>query len=277
MGSTTDSMPLVSVVLTTYNASAHVEDCLKCLLSQTFQQFEIIVVDDASTDCTCEIIDQNLAGRIPHRLLRLKRNTGGPAEPRNMGVQEAKGHWVALLDSDDLWHPQKLEIELQVARQSGSPFVSSEKLWFRSVKETDARRNQLFSLKGHQTRLVTHKQLCRKNFLCTSSVLAERTLFIRHPCNTNPDYRAVEDYRCWLDIHRESVTSSPQILTPLVYYRIWPGSISGSKLGMIRKHLRLYRDYFRGQPLSGIQVLLSFTVYGFASLYRQLKYRRSRC
>lgn len=271
------SPPLVSVVLTTFNAAAYVTDGLQSVLDQSTTDFEVVIVDDASSDATSQVVERALQGRCPFRLERLLKNSGGPATPRNIGVQLAKGRWIALLDSDDVWHPQKLEIELGVAASTGAKFVSSEKRWFRDIDETKPRAAEELRRQQHELRRVTHGQLRRKNFLCTSSVMAERELFLRHPFTPDRNYRAVEDYRCWLDIHRESVGWHPQILTPLVFYRVSPSSISGSKLDMVGKNWRLYRDYYRGQRLAPLQVLMSMMTYGFASLYRQIKYRQTRC
>ena len=269
--------PLVTVVVTTYNAAGYLADALRSVLAQTIGGFEVIVVDDASTDDTVEVVHRTLAGQCPYEWHQLPANSGGPATPRNVGVGFARGRWIALLDSDDVWHPQKMEIELSVAAQTNARFVSSEKRWFLEIGETRSQAEANLRSSAPVLREVTHRQLCRKNFLCTSSVMAERELFLRHPFPPDRNYRAVEDYRCWLDIHRESVAWHPQIQTPLVFYRVSASSISGSKLGMVRKHWRLYCDYFRGQRWGAFQVLASMTTYGVASLYRQFKYRQTRC
>jgi len=269
--------PLVSVVVTTYNAAGLIRDALDSVLSQTARDFEVIVVDDASLDGTCQIVQDSLDGRCRYRVERLPANSGGPAHPRNVGVAMSQGRWIALLDSDDIWHPQKLEIELEVAARQGARFVSTEKRWFRRPEET--RRWASLDLRRFNVlpRAVTHSQLCRKNFLCTSSVMAERDLFIRHPFPESRHYRAVEDYRCWLDIHRESVASHPQIQAPLVFYRVSGTSLSASKASMVCKHWRLYRDYYHDRRWPNSLALASMATYAFSSIYRQFKYRRSRC
>jgi len=271
------SPPLVSVVVTTFNGAEYVADGLKSIMDQTFTDYEVVVVDDASSDTTCQVVERTLQGGCRFHLERLSSNSGGPAGPRNHGIRLARGRWIALLDSDDIWHPDKLETQLAVAAETGPRFVPSEKRWFQDVGETTARATESLRGRQHVLRRVTHHQLRRKNFLCTSSVMGERGLFLRHPFPPDRDYRAVEDYRCWLDIHRESVAWHPQIQTPLVFYRVSASANAGCKLGMVRKHWRLYRDYFRGQRWGGVQVLASMTTYGFASLYRQFKYRQTRC
>jgi teichuronic acid biosynthesis glycosyltransferase TuaG len=269
--------PAVSVVITTYNSAQFIECGLKSVLAQTFADYEIIVVDDGSSDETCSLVEDTLDGRCMHRLIRLERNCGGPAEPRNVGIRQANGGWVALLDADDLWHPQKLEIQLAVASELNARFVSSEKLWFRNPEETVVRNQHLHSLSGHRLRMVRQSNLRRKNFLCTSSVLADSALLAKFPFDPNPDYRAVEDYRCWLDIHEAELDQSWQILTPLVFYRVSSTSISASKVVMAGKLWRLYGDYFRGKPWGRVQRFSSFVIYAFSSLYRQVRYRHTRC
>jgi teichuronic acid biosynthesis glycosyltransferase TuaG len=267
----------VSVIVTTYNSAKYISDCLESVLAQSFRDYEIVVVDDASTDETVEIVQRVLSNRSRYVVKVLEANSGGPARPRNCGVALAKGLWVALLDSDDLWHPQKLEIELQIAKDSESRFISCEKRWFVNRSETSEYSNVSLSNVEHRNRSVTHSQLLRKNFLCTSSVMAHRELFQVHPFWEARVYRAIEDYRCWLDIHRAAVSQHPQILTPLVFYRISSQSISGSKLRMARKAWLLYSDYFVGESLRWPKATLCMITYAFASIFRQLKYRFTRC
>jgi len=269
------NIPLVSVVITTFNSSACIADALISVLTQSFSDFEIVLVDDASTDDTVEIARTTLDGKCTFRIERLISNSGGPAAPRNIGVGIARGRWIALLDSDDAWVPDKLRMQLEVAENSNVGFVSSEKRWF--SKASDIRRQRESPQEEDpKIRLVTHADLCRKNFLCTSSVLAERTLFLRHPFRTDRDYIAVEDYACWLDIHRVSIPHHPQILCPLVYYRVSVGSISAAKMRMVRKHWLLYRNYFRATRFGFMKAVFSMLTYMFASIYRQLYYRLTR-
>jgi glycosyltransferase involved in cell wall biosynthesis len=109
-------MALVTVVVPTYNRAALLDETLRSILAQTVLPDEIIVVDDGSTDQTPEV-----CARQP-KLVRYVRqaNSGLPAVARNRGIQESKGEWIALCDSDDLWHPRKLEVELAVLRTTGT-------------------------------------------------------------------------------------------------------------------------------------------------------------
>jgi glycosyltransferase involved in cell wall biosynthesis len=108
-----ESPALVSVVIPTYNRAHLVGRAIRSVLGQTFSDFELIVVDDGSTDNTVEVVRGFQDPRI--RLVRLAKNCGG-SRARNEGIRVARGEWVAFLDDDDEWLPRKLE--LQVARLS---------------------------------------------------------------------------------------------------------------------------------------------------------------
>jgi len=118
--------PLVSVIVPAYNAGAHIVETLESALAQTHPRCEVIVVDDGSTDDTWERIAP-FAGRV--RLLR-QANAGGGAS-RNAGLRVAAGDYIAFLDHDDLWHPEKLAVQLRVAaRHPESGVVACDGLHF---------------------------------------------------------------------------------------------------------------------------------------------------
>ena len=100
------SIPTFSVVIPTYNRCNVILETVQAVLNQTFSSFEVVVVDNGSTDHTSDIIRSISDSRV--RYLKLK-GSGSPASPRNHGIVEARGEWIAFLDSDDYWFPEKLE------------------------------------------------------------------------------------------------------------------------------------------------------------------------
>lgn len=104
-----NSKPLVSVVVPTHNAASFIEETLGSVLGQTFDQLDVIVVDDASSDATCELVE----GLDP-RVRVIRQSRAGVCVARNRGLAEARGRYVCFLDHDDVWHPGKLAAQLEV-------------------------------------------------------------------------------------------------------------------------------------------------------------------
>lgn len=102
---------IVSVVIPTYNRANIIKDAIETVIAQTYQDFEIIIVDDGSTDNTKEIVQSYQDDRIKYIY---QTNSGKPSIARNKGIKEAKGDFIAFLDSDDLWHPQLLEKHINI-------------------------------------------------------------------------------------------------------------------------------------------------------------------
>lgn len=104
--------PTVSVIIPTYNRGYCVKEAIESVLSQTFQDFELIVVDDGSNDNTAEIISS-----YGERVKYVLQENAGVSEARNRGIREAQGKWLAFLDSDDLWVPEKLKIQIECVKR----------------------------------------------------------------------------------------------------------------------------------------------------------------
>ena len=102
--------PKVSIILPTYNRAKYLDRAISSVLNQSYSDFELIIVDDASTDNTKEVVDMFDDDRI--RYIRNEKNLGG-AGARNRGIKEAKGDFIAFQDSDDQWHPEKLKIQME--------------------------------------------------------------------------------------------------------------------------------------------------------------------
>src|SRR5437868_2002167 len=100
--------PLVSVVIPTYNSASFLSQSIESVLQQTYDNFEVIVIDDGSTDNT-EAVLSDYKDAIHY----IKKNNGGPSGARNLGIAEAKGEFIAFQDSDDLWLPEKLQLQME--------------------------------------------------------------------------------------------------------------------------------------------------------------------
>lgn len=105
-------VPLVSVIIPTYNSANYIKEALESVFEQTFQDFEIIVIDDGSTDGTGEILK-----KYGDRIRSLFQDNSGPASARNKGIRIARGRYIAFLDADDIWLPLKLEKQVGLFHQ----------------------------------------------------------------------------------------------------------------------------------------------------------------
>lgn len=165
--------PAVSVIIPTYNRAKLLPRAIKSVLNQTYQDFELIVVDDASTDNTEKVVKefQEKDGRI--RYIQYKKNKGGSAA-RNSGIKAAKGEYIAFQDSDDEWLPEKLEKQMKVF-ENVSPEVGVVYTAFWRVdsdKKTIIPSSWVKQKEGN-----IHKELLRGNFVTTPSIVARKECF----------------------------------------------------------------------------------------------------
>jgi teichuronic acid biosynthesis glycosyltransferase TuaG len=257
----------VSVVMPAYNATRYIESSIRSVLEQTYADLELIVVDDCSTDGTADLV-QRLFGADPRlQVIRLPVNRGAPAGPRNVGVRAARGAWVAFLDADDIWHPQKLACQMQALAQTGAKFCSTQMLDFEDDGSLQFERPGTLQLE----RIGFLKQLVKFR-TPTSSVVVDRGLLGRYPFNEDLRFKAREDVDCWLHCHEE-LGESVKVRHPLLGYRIVAGQISGRKWQMVRRHYHVLRCYrFRsGRSLGPGAVLFTLSHFCFALYQRALK------
>src|SRR5262245_59148592 len=181
-GTTADAAVAVSVIVPCYNAAAYLARTIESVLQQSHRDLELIVVDDLSTDGSADIV-LRYAARDPRvRLLRMPRNTGGPAAPRNAGVAAARGRWLAFLDADDLWHTRKLEAQLGVLEQSGLAMCSAQMLDFIDGTE---RVERALPVPLPLLRVTLTQQLVKYR-TPTSSIVIRRELLGARPFNEDP-------------------------------------------------------------------------------------------
>jgi teichuronic acid biosynthesis glycosyltransferase TuaG len=259
--------PQVSVVMPAYNAQKYICATIDSVLAQDFPDFELLVIDDCSTDATPEIVRKYSARDPRVRLIPLPQNRGAPAGPRNVGVREARGEWVAFLDADDIWYPGKLTYQLRALQESGAQFCSTRMVDFQDERELH------FTAPGRADieRIGFLKQLIKFR-TPTSSVVVRRDLITRHPFNEAMSFKAREDLDCWLHCHEE-LRWSVKVAHPMVGYRIIPGQISGRKWTMLKRHYHVLREYrFRsGATLGAGAALFTASHFLFALYYRLLK------
>lgn len=265
-----NSLPLVSIVMPAYNSSEYLIATMNSVLNQSFQGWELIVIDDCSSDNTVQIVKQYVEIDPRIFLIQLKINMGAPAGPRNIGIQKARGEWIAFLDSDDLWHPEKLSIQISALNETGGKFCSSKMIDFSGNNLPTFTDNINIDYEW----ISFAKQLI-KSRTPTSSVIVHRNLLLRHPFNEKLTYKAREDLDCWLHCH-EDLGRTVKIKSPLVGYRIIKGQISGDKIQMFKRHIHVLKNYQlnSGRALSIPEAIFYTCTHFMLSVYYRL-YKKS--
>lgn len=227
----------VSIILPTYNSDAFITETIDSVINQTHKKFELIIIDDCSTDGTNNIIKNysKIDSRI--KIISLDKNNGRPAAPRNIGIRRSIYNLIAFIDSDDIWHPQKLEKQLEVIQKNPEiDFVSTEILNFKNDF------TYKWPNKKNKDKLIRFSKLLFKVRTPLSSVLVSKSLFDLQFFNENEKYAAREDVDLWLKFH-ENINYSYKIGKKLVGYRINDNQISGNKFKMIIRHYNVLFNY----------------------------------
>jgi teichuronic acid biosynthesis glycosyltransferase TuaG len=255
--------PTVSIITPSYNAERLIGRTLQSVLEQSWQDWELLVIDDCSKDGTRSVVLDFAARDSRIRLIPLERNNGAPAAPRNIGVKNANGVWIAFLDADDIWHPEKLALQLAAATSNEAEFISTKMKDF-----TDETLLSFDPVANPAAQLVTFWQQRIKGRIPTSSVLIKRDLMLRFPFNEDIRYKAVEDYDCWLRI-LEAGVKHWKVQYPLLNYRRISGQISGSKKYMLQRMHMVHREFPRTNGLLAYVFTFTHAMGGF--YYRVLR------
>ena len=190
-----DKNPTVSVIIPTYNRAHLIGRAIRSVLNQTYQDFEIIVVDDGSTDNTEEVVKGFNDGRI--RYIRHDENRGGAAA-RNTGIRAAKGEYIAFQDDDDEWLPGKLEKQIK-ALEGAPPEVGVVYTDFRRFDERST--NELKPTKVMQVSGDIHGDLLEDNFIGTPTVLVRRGCFDKVGM-FDEELPRFQDWELWIRISK---------------------------------------------------------------------------
>ncbi len=238
----TGSQELVSVIVPAYNAAATIGEALESALAQTYPDLEVITVDDGSTDATADIVT-SFAARDP-RVRLLRQANAGVAVARNLAIAHARGAYVAPLDADDLWHPEKLALQVAAMRRGG-PRVGLVYCWWRDIDATGrviANKSLPYPHEGNM-----YAALILGNPIRSGSIP-----LIRRPCLAeagcyDPDLRgACEDLKLYLRLAERY--DFALVRRHLVGYRRAPGTASSDTRRMVRAHKIVLAEARRRHP-----------------------------
>lgn len=216
-------IPLVSVIIPTYKSQDFVVDAVKSVLAQTYAQYEVIVIDDGSTDGT-----KDMLRRFCSQIVYLRQENRGPSAARNAGIRIANGAYICFLDADDLWTPDKLEIQTAFMEQNRSIGLlfsdheefDREKILSRSFLAEKTFRSEIIS---HRPIREAFAKLVIENFISTPTVMVRRECLEKAGL-FDESIRSVEDRDMWLRVSAHfGIACLPLILCKK---RIHKGNIS---------------------------------------------------
>lgn len=222
---------LVSIITPVYNAEKHIEETIQSVLAQTYTNWEWNIIDDVSTDSSVEIIKKY--AKKDHRIhLFYNEINSGAAISRNKGLEYSKGVYIAYIDTDDLWVPQKLFKQVQ--------FMSKNKIGFsctgyRFISEDGKDLNRKVEMKPH----LNYKEFLMNNLLLTVGIMIDLRLVDKKYC-VMKNLRRRQDAATWLQILKSGhlCYGVDEILAS---YRRTSGSLSSNKIKAIKGIWYLYR------------------------------------
>lgn len=229
---------MVSVIIPTYNRSHKITQAIDSVLAQTYPDYEIVVVDDGSTDATEVVLSSYISEK---KIIYHKQMNAGVAGARNRGVNEAHGEFVAFLDSDDEWLPNKLSEQLKLFKEKGDQVLvyANIEYWNRNKEKI----GELFYEKTIPHAGMVIKELLFDNFVSTSSVILRKELFLKAGgFDQKKNLRVGEDYDLWLRI--ASIAEFYYVTIPLVRYYVHDDQVTGQKVVVYWNMMRFFTILF---------------------------------
>lgn len=250
-----DSPPLVSVIVPCYNMERFISDTIESVRRQTYPHWELLIVDDASTDRTAEII-RHWSEVDPKIHVAIKEKHSGIADTRNQAISMAQGRYYAFLDADDLWHPEKIETQLKFMTDRNIGFSYSS---YECVDESGKPTGKTIKTAGD----LDYKAYLRNTIIGCSTVMLDTEKVGKVVV---PRFRTSEDAATWLNILKKGFIAYA-IEQPLTSYCIRTRSASSNKL---KASADLWKVYRQNEKLPFFKALYYFCHYAFNAIKKRL-------
>jgi len=242
--------PVVSVLMPAYNAERFIEEAIRSVMSQTFQEWELIVLDDCSADSTASMVEKLACEDDRITLIRNEKNMG-VARTRNRGLDLCRGNYIALLDSDDVWHPEKLEKQVKLAEETGADIIYCS---YEIINEHGQRTCEDFIV-PERTDFETF--LSQSVISCSTALLS--TKITKH-YRFNTDFYH-EDLELWYRILRDGFLARG-VVDVLAQYRVMDGTRASNKARNAVFRWRIYREAMGFPVWKSMKLLVRYAVLG---------------
>lgn len=243
-----NSKPLISIITPLYNCEHLISFTIESILSQTYTNWELIIIDDNSTDNSFFVANSYNDKRISVYKNELNK---GVAYTRNLGLEKSKGNFICFLDSDDYWDSKKLELQLNHILKLDEPAILTC-----AYQKVDYNGNLVGNIINMPNRVV-YKDLLKTNSIPCLTVLFSASLGKKFK------FREIghEDYVFWLDVLKDGHVVHT-INNCLAYYRIGNSSLSSNKIKAASFQWKIYRNYLKFSFLKSIYYFIHYFIFG---------------
>jgi teichuronic acid biosynthesis glycosyltransferase TuaG len=246
---------LVSIITPSYKSERFISQTIESVLSQTYKNWEMIIVDDLSPDKSNEIIEKYIIKDSRIKLIKLEKNSG-PAVARNRAIKEAKGRYISFLDADDLWMPEKLKKQIEFMSKNNLSFTYSSY----NLIDKEGGNIGFFETKNY----IYYYSILKTNPIgCLTAIYDTQKLGKVYM----PNILLGQDYSLWLKILKE-IKTTKGMLEPLATYRILDNSISSNKKIAALYQWKIYREVEKLGIFKSIYYFVHYAYYGLKK-YKQ--------
>lgn len=242
----------ISIITPCYNAEDSIAKAIESVLAQTYTYWEMLIVDDCSTDGTSSIVKEYTLRDKRIVYYRTKEASGAPSSPRNIGIENAKGDYVAFLDADDIWLPQKLEKEVRFLVNNGYDLAYS---YYEKMDWEGNRNDRIIRTR----RKTTYNNLLKSNSIpCLTSII-KREIIGKTRFKNIPQ----EDFCFWLDILKKGYIAY-NLCEVTALYRESKTSRSSNKCEMFKGYWNVIRNHQHVGLVASCYYSITYTILGFA-------------
>lgn len=248
-----------------YNGERYIAETLASVERQTYGNWEIIAIDDGSEDGSAELL-RGWSDRLRERCRVVTVKNGGVSRARNTGATIARGDYIAFIDQDDLWEPEKLAKQVHLIERDPEARVVYTNMSFIGPQGSILRRHALRLGERHRGNIF--EQLLFYDFIPISSVIVEAALF-RRSGGFNPDFRLAEDFDLLLRLSR--LSRIEYIDEPLLLYRLHEGNASRNVDSINEEAARIVRTWQAAEPGIVMRHPLKYTFFRANLVYMKFK------
>lgn len=249
MSKNENDVDLVSIIMPAYNSGKYIKESINSVINQTYENWELLIIDDCSQDDTKRIIESYSMSNSKIQFLKLSENSGA-AVARNLGVKKASGKYIAFLDSDDLWYEKKLEKQVKFMKKNNYYFTCTA---YSKIDESSQLLNQI----------VVPKQISAYDDLLKNNAGNSTVMYDCSKIGKTfiPDIKKRNDYVMWLSVIKKNkyLYGITEVLSS---HRVREGSLSGNKLSLVKYHWIVYRKIEELSLIKSLKLIIYWITKG---------------